>query len=103
MTKTPLFGLIKIDFLTEDEFIKRIVIWSDKRYKKSIFYTNVHGVNCANIDKEYLNAVNSADLVYSDGWGTALAVRMTENSKAERVNAADLMDNIFAKLRKTFL
>ncbi len=67
------------------------LITAAKENKRQItFFVNAHCVNLAAEDKHYLSVLESADLLYADGSGMALAARLADIQLRDNINGTDL-------------
>ncbi|OGK15907.1 hypothetical protein A2774_02650 [Candidatus Roizmanbacteria bacterium RIFCSPHIGHO2_01_FULL_39_12c] len=98
MEKIKLFNLIPINFVSKKFFINLVTSWLNKKSKKRIYYMNVHGIITFFKNKKTLRVLDKADIIYPDGWGPILAVKILHNTFTERVNAADFIDKFLTKL-----
>jgi len=89
-----LFNLIPLDCLSENQVLKKVQRWIIRKEKKRIFYLNVHNTVISYKNPNYLTIINSGDLVYPDGWGPVIAMRLLGNKCFKRVNAADYIDKL---------
>ena len=61
----------------------------DRRTMRVVF-VNAHTINTAMADRQYKNEVSSADRIYADGSGMAVAARMCGTPLIDNVNGTDL-------------
>ncbi|MDB5840582.1 MAG: WecB/TagA/CpsF family glycosyltransferase [Herminiimonas sp.] len=81
----------RIDALTWDDAIGRIVSWGAARESRYVCICNVHSVVTTTRDPDFLRVVNEADMSTPDGAPIAWALRRFGFPGQERVNGPDLM------------
>jgi len=72
--------------------ISSVLVGLAKRRRKNPFlvtYLNAHHFNLAQKSKEYYQILKRTDLVYADGWGIVLAVRLFGYKLPGRLTACD--------------
>lgn len=99
--KTLFFGGIPIDLIGIDNFTYQLRTWVQNNDKRFVTYLNVHNSVLVTENEEYLALLKDADLVYPDGWGPVIAARILAGVRGSRVNAADFIDDLLAKLNET--
>ncbi len=94
-----------LDLVSKTDFINALGKWILIGEKKKIFYSNVHTIVTAKKDKEFYEYLKKADIVYPDGWGPVLALRLSSKRKIAkhltRVNAADFIYVLLAKMNSS--
>jgi N-acetylglucosaminyldiphosphoundecaprenol N-acetyl-beta-D-mannosaminyltransferase len=84
-----LFGL-KIQNVSVHEAANTLVAAARARLRRRVYFVNAHCVNVAVRDAEYSRALESADLIFADGSGMAIAARMAGTPLRANVNGTDL-------------
>jgi putative colanic acid biosynthesis UDP-glucose lipid carrier transferase len=59
-----------------------------------VLFLNAHVVNCCNRDQAYRRTVASADRIYADGSGMAIAARLVGQRFVDNVNGTDLFPQL---------
>ncbi|MCD7778047.1 MAG: WecB/TagA/CpsF family glycosyltransferase [Clostridiales bacterium] len=73
-----------------------------KERKKTVIYTpNPEMVMAAQKDREFMQVLNSADLLIPDGIGVVKASKFYHNPIKERVAGCDLIEEVFARVKTT--
>jgi len=91
LKKQNIFG-IHINTLNYDNVLKFCLKNRDNKGKaKVIFFLNAHCYNTAQTNKEYLNAVNNADLLLNDGIGITIASKLAGVKLSQNMNGTDLI------------
>lgn len=98
MTRELVFNKFPVDLISKKNFLDMISDWVSRPKKKKVFYTNVHTIYETSKNPKLLKSFVDADLVYPDGFGPLIALNKIR--KRERINAADLVDQLYAKLNK---
>ena len=98
MNKTIDFLGIKVNALTKDELVRKILEFSVIGRHKMITYLNAHCLNIAFKDEEYKRILNLSDVVYADGIGVVLVSKFLGNPLPERVNIFDFFDLLFREI-----
>jgi N-acetylglucosaminyldiphosphoundecaprenol N-acetyl-beta-D-mannosaminyltransferase len=84
---------IPIDLGRPDDLLRRIVEWADARPAgappKQVMYANAHVLNQSAADAALRGALESADLVYCDGYGVRLAAKALDVPIPHRMTGAD--------------
>ena len=81
----------RIDAVTWEEAISRIVGWASGRQSRFITLCNVHSVVTASQDPEFRSVIAQADLALPDGAPVAWALRREGFPQQQRINGPDLM------------
>jgi len=95
--KTDFLG-IKVNVLTKDELVDRVLEFALSGKRKVITYLNAHCVNVAFTDGEYKKILNLSDIVHADGMSVVWASLFLRRPLPERVNIFDFSDKIFEKI-----
>jgi N-acetylglucosaminyldiphosphoundecaprenol N-acetyl-beta-D-mannosaminyltransferase len=98
--KALIFDKISINYLSVNEFIAKVGRWSKSSEKRKIYYLNVHNLITAFNNLTYLDVLKKANLIYADGFGPVLILKLINNIKTERVNAADFIDRFFRSISR---
>lgn len=83
---------IRVDALTYESAVRRIVAWARHRESRYVCVANVHMVMEAADDPEFRAVVNAADLVTSDGMPLVWMLRLMGVRGAKRVYGPELME-----------
>jgi len=83
---------IKVNTLTEDEMIKKILRFALMGKQKMVTYLNAHCINIALSNPEYREILNSADIVYADGMGVVWASGFLNKPLPTRINIIDFYE-----------
>jgi len=81
----------KIDVLTCEAALQRLLEWGRKRDRRYACMCNVHSVVTAAYDSEFQAILNRADLATPDGAPVAWSVRHFTGQPQARINGPDLM------------
>jgi N-acetylglucosaminyldiphosphoundecaprenol N-acetyl-beta-D-mannosaminyltransferase len=87
---------VRIDKVTTDDVLTKVEEFVAERGKRTIMYANVHVVNEASKDKELMEVLNQADVVYPDGHGVVLGARMLGDELPPRMTGADWIYDLCA-------
>jgi N-acetylglucosaminyldiphosphoundecaprenol N-acetyl-beta-D-mannosaminyltransferase len=87
---------VGIDPLELKEVLHRVEKFIVSEEKKTINYANVYTVNIASKDIKYREILNSADLLYCDGYGIVLGSKITGKQLPGRMTGADWIYNLGA-------
>ena len=87
--KSRLFGLA-IDNTRLGLAAREMALAARDRRSMRVVFVNAHVVNTAMADNQYKAAVSSADRIYADGSGMAVAARMCGTPLMDNVNGTDL-------------
>lgn len=91
----------RIDALTMEEAVGRIVRWSEARESRYVCICNVHSVVSTSRDGAFRAVVNDADMATPDGAPIAWALRKRGHSSQERVAGPDLMWHYLARAEQS--
>lgn len=91
LRKRQLVLQTKIDILTWEATLQRLLEWGRKRDRRYACMCNVHSVVTAAYDREFQAILNRADLATADGAPVAWAVRHFTGQPQARINGPDLM------------
>src|SRR3972149_1639832 len=80
---------VKIDVIDLKGLLQRLEIFINSGGKFRIMYFNINSANIAKNDDEYKEILNSADLVYCDGFGIAIGAKLLGNPPLFRMTGAD--------------
>lgn len=80
---------VKVDVIDLKDLLQRLEIYISSGKKFRIMYFNINSANIAKKDNEYKGILNSADLVYCDGFGIAIGVKLLGNTPIYRMTGAD--------------
>ncbi|MGZ5817783.1 MAG: WecB/TagA/CpsF family glycosyltransferase, partial [Burkholderiaceae bacterium] len=81
----------KIDAISWDEALNKIVYWAEKRDSRYVCICNAHSVVTAATDPAFKMVINGADMSTPDGAPIAWVLRYFGFSGQERINGPDLM------------
>jgi N-acetylglucosaminyldiphosphoundecaprenol N-acetyl-beta-D-mannosaminyltransferase len=80
---------IPVELAEPAEMLRTIVDWVGKGAQHRVMYVNAHVVNRSRAQPELATALQSADLVYCDGYGVRLAARTLDLPVPHRMTGAD--------------
>src|SRR5215218_3244947 len=80
---------IPIELASPAEMLRTITGWVGSGRPHRVMYVNAHVVNQSRGLPELRRALESADLIYCDGYGVRLAARVLEAPVPERMTGAD--------------
>lgn len=89
---------IRVNVLTRDELVEKILEFALLGKRKIITYLNAHCVNVAFSYGEYKEILNLSDIVHADGIGVVWASRFLGKPLPERVNISDFSNKLFKKV-----
>ncbi len=94
-----IFNDIPIDYSSLKLINLQLIKLAKERKAKAAFvtYLNAYNLNLSLGNKEYLEILKEADLVYADGWGVVLVARIFGQRLPERLTTKDFFDG-FCKL-----
>jgi exopolysaccharide biosynthesis WecB/TagA/CpsF family protein len=95
-----LFGKVPFDLITQTELVTKVIEWAQNGVKKLALNMNAYGAVTFLKNKRYAKIINSADLIYADGWGPVFASKIQTPNLPERVNVGDFIDKILALLHR---
>lgn len=81
----------RIDVITWDDAIGRILDLGTRRHSSYVCACNVHSVVAAWQNPEFQSVINDADMAVPDGAPVAWAIRRLEYSGQQRIDGPDLM------------
>ncbi|MEQ1696636.1 MAG: WecB/TagA/CpsF family glycosyltransferase [Hyphomicrobiaceae bacterium] len=87
--KSRLFGLA-IDNTRIEPAAREMAQAACEKRSMRVVFVNAHTINTALADSQYKAAVSSADRIYADGSGMAVAARMCGTPLMDNVNGTDL-------------
>ena len=80
---------IPIELAQPAEMLRTITGWAGDEHPRRVMYVNAHVVNQSRAIPELRRAMESADLVYCDGYGVRLAARVLDVPIPHRMTGAD--------------
>ena len=82
---------IPIDLGRPDELLRRITHWAGAGHDRPrrVMYANAHVLNQSAANDDLRRALETADLVYCDGYGVRLAAKALERPVPHRMTGAD--------------
>ncbi|WP_024787498.1 WecB/TagA/CpsF family glycosyltransferase [Lebetimonas sp. JH369] len=86
-----------------ENFLKNIILLSEKKISSYVCVTNVHMLIEAYLDKKFKEVVDNADIVIPDGMPIAKAIKYIYGIDQDRIAGMDLMPDLIrecAKLKK---
>ena len=89
---------VKINALTKDELVEKILEFAFLGKRKTITYLNAHCANVAFNDREYKKLLNLSDIIHADGMSIVWASLFLGRPLPERVNISDFSDKLFKKI-----
>ena len=96
---------IPIDLGRPDELLRRITGWAatgrNGDLPRRVMYANAHVLNQSADDAALREALESADLVYCDGYGVRLAAKALERPVPHRMTGADWIWGLAALCEQT--
>jgi len=92
--RIKLFNKVPFDIILKKELIKELTVSAVRKEKKMVLNMNAYGVVTFLENKKYAKVMNSADIIYPDGWGPVLASKYMKSSLSERVNVGDFIDEL---------
>lgn len=97
------FSNISFDNIDTPEVLKITSQYFQGNKNHLLFFVNAHCYNIAQKNKEYLSALNAADLTLNDGIGIKIACKIFGVTVKENMNGTDLIPKILeqsAQLKK---
>ncbi|HEV2812300.1 MAG TPA: WecB/TagA/CpsF family glycosyltransferase [Solirubrobacteraceae bacterium] len=94
---------IPIDLGHPDDLLQRISGWAGTRngHARQVMYANAHVLNQSAENAELRGALESADLVYCDGYGVRLAAKALDRPVPHRMTGADWIWSLAALCEQT--
>jgi len=80
---------IPIELAQPAEMLRTITSWRPAERPRRVMYVNAHVVNQSHAIPELARALQSADLIYCDGYGVRLAARALDVPVPHRMTGAD--------------
>lgn len=80
----PLFG-VNISLVRKDELLLHVIMAAKQSRSISVTYVNAHCINLLKQYPEYLDTLNTFDMVYADGMGVVYAGEWLRNAKLEKI------------------
>lgn len=90
MRRVCLLG-VPVDALTVDDLHARLRTFIDERARATVLHANVHAINLACRHDWFARILQSADIVFCDGYGVQLGARMLGGHLPARITYADWM------------
>ena len=89
--RISLFDKVPFDRVGKKKLIEILIDWATKGKKKKAFNMNAYGVVTYLENEKYAKIMDSADIIYPDGWGPVFASRFFNKPLEERVNVGDFI------------
>lgn len=83
-----------------DDAARKIIDLSKRGSRSTVFFINAHCINTVLSDKEYNDALQSADMLLPDGSGLRLAAKLANRTVPHNLNGTDLFPEICKKAAK---
>ena len=90
---------VKFNNITHTEAVSLLECFLEEDKCHSVYTPNPEIVMAARKDPEFMEILNSADLVVPDGIGVVIGSKFTENKLKERVAGYDLVQGLFNKIK----
>ena len=87
--RVSLFNLDIVNTTVEDA-VTGIIFAAVNKVRQRVAFVNAHSVNTAAVNPHYAEVVASADRIFGDGSGMALAARLCGQALSDNVNGTDL-------------
>ena len=87
---------VRVDGETVDLLLARVDAAITNSEHITVMYANAHGVNLAQREPEFMQALNGADLVFCDGFGVHWAARVLGDPLPERMTPPDWIGSFAA-------
>ncbi len=100
MKRIHIFKNVPFNTCSKNELLSFIVSCCKQKKKTKIFNMNVQGVVEYKKNSAYSQAINSAEVIYPDGWGPVLASRVNKNKLKKRVNVGDFIDELLENVEE---
>lgn len=104
MTKKPLriylFDKVPFDILSRDLFLDKLVGLMTTGRKCKVLNMNTYGVVSYLENNRYADIMDSATIIYPDGWGPVLASKYLKDNLKERINVGDFIDELIFRMDK---
>lgn len=81
------------------DLIQNLVADQQRQHSRKVFFTNVHTIQTARRDAEFLSCINNADLVLPDGAGLKIAGRLFGSPILENLNGTDFIPRVLCLAR----
>lgn len=91
---------VKVDRVTKDQMLSRVLDMAQSPTLHRVYYVNAHCLNLAQGDHEYRRLLNSGDLVYCDGAGVRFASQLLGQPLPERMTGPDWIHDLCLVARK---
>jgi len=80
---------VKVNCDDKQTILKKVVKWAGENYPRTITYVNAHCINLSYQNIEYRDAINQADLVYSDGISVVWASQILNGCQLDKVTGRE--------------
>ncbi len=94
---------LAVHHISFSESLQLVTEWALKKRSSYICFANVHMIIEAYKNKSFFEKVNDADLVLADGKPVAMACRMLQHKKQERISGMDFTPLILQKANENKL
>lgn len=94
MEKVNILG-ISVDVIDRPQLLAEIDRLVVEQRPALVNNVNVHACNLACSDPEFLEILNSSDVVFCDGFGVKLSARLLGKKMGERMTPPDWVDDLF--------
>lgn len=91
---------LTFDNVTVAGAVADLIAAAKVRRRSRVVFANAHVLNCTATDPAYRRTVASADMIYADGSGLAIAARLAGRALADNVNGTDLLPLLAAAAQK---
>jgi N-acetylglucosaminyldiphosphoundecaprenol N-acetyl-beta-D-mannosaminyltransferase len=91
---------VKVHPVTEEVLVGVLARWSTASSPKRAYYVNVYAMNLAHEDERFRDSLNSADVVFCDGYGVWLAAKFQRTPLPERLTPPDWIDSLLSHLSR---
>jgi len=92
---------VEFDNLLPRQALEKVLSFLESDTTNVVFTPNPEMVMLAHKDSGFAKVLNSADLIIPDGIGIVYASRLTKSKIAKRVTGADLLTELFGRIRDT--
>lgn len=100
MKRIHLFGKVPFDTISKNQLISTIVKWGKKHKKAKVLNMNTYGVVTFLNNKKYADIINSADIIYPDGWGPVIASKFERSKLKSRMTGGDFIHDLLKTIEK---
>lgn len=84
---------IPVHPISAEQLVETIIAWGKEPGLRRVYHVNVHAMNFAHDLPEYRKYLQSADLVFCDGYGVKLGARIVNVDIPYRTSALDWVDD----------